>query len=72
MGDLEMMQWIKNLLRPPEYEVTIWYADASSKTFTFRKVSEISNQYISGKDTQGNKFEYSSMEPFNYQIKKIH
>ena len=67
-----MIQWIKNLFRPPEYEVRIWDAAGNSQVFYFRKITDISNIHIVGKDSRNYKFEYSSTEPFNYIIKKIH
>lgn len=57
-----------------EYEVTIWYnASREPKAvFKLRKILKKSNTKIEGIDLNKKPFEFSSPEPFNYQIRKIH
>lgn len=57
-----------------EYEVTIWHtASSDSKSvFNLRKILKKSNTTIEGIDLNKKAFEFSSSEPFNYQIRKLH
>ena len=57
-----------------EYEVTIWYSASREQkaVFKLRKILKKSNTKIEGIDLNKKPFEFSSPEPFNYQIRKIH
>ena len=57
-----------------EYEVTIWYTATSESKLVFKltKLMKKSNTAIQGLDLNKKPFEFSSSEPFNYQIRKIH
>jgi DNA modification methylase len=57
-----------------EYEVTIWHTGSTEPkaVFLLRKILRKSNTKIEGIDMNKKPFEFSSPEPFNYQIRKIH
>lgn len=65
-----MKELFQKLFGHPELEITIWDS-ANTKIFILRSVTQITNTSITGKDSKGLRFEYNSLEPFNYQIKKI-
>ena len=69
----KMIEWIKKLFYN-EYEVTVWHTGSPDPkaVFTLIKVTKKSNTKIEGIDIRKKPFEYSSPEPFNYQIRKIH
>jgi len=65
-----MKEFFQKLFGHPELEVMIWDS-TGTKVFKLRSIAEITNTSITGKDPKGLRFEYNSLEPFNYQIKKI-
>ena len=69
----KMIKWIKSFFYA-EYEVTIWYTSTSDSKLVFKltKLLKKSNTAIEGLDLNKKPFEFSSSEPFNYQIRKIH
>ena len=68
-----MIKWIKKFFYN-EYEVTIWHTGSTEPkaVFLLRKILRKSNTKIEGIDMNKKPFEFSSPEPFNYQIRKIH
>lgn len=68
-----MIEWIKKFFYN-EYEVTVWHTTKPEvrAVFRLRKVLKKSNTKIEGIDLDKKSFEFSSPEPFNYQIRKIH
>ncbi len=68
-----------------EYELTVWYLqDAirdkdgnitttrTSKRYLLKKISKKTPKHIKGKDMDGRQFEIRTVEPFDYQIRKIY
>ena len=68
-----------------EYELTVWYLqDAirdkdgnitttrTSKRYLLKSISKKSPKHIKGKDMDGRQFEIRTVEPFDYQIRKIY
>jgi hypothetical protein len=70
VGDLEMKEWFRKLFYN-EYEIIVWDSTAM-KTFYLRKISKISHNEIKGVDMDKKYFEYKTVEPFNYKIRKLH
>jgi hypothetical protein len=68
-----MIEWIKKFFYN-EYEVTVWHSASTEPkaVFKLRKILSKSNLKIEGIDLNKKPFEFSSPEPFNYQIRKIH
>ena len=68
-----------------EYELTVWYlkdsvrdkdgnitTTRSSKRYLLKKISKKTPKHIKGKDMEGRMFEIRTVEPFDYQIRKIY
>ena len=68
-----------------EYELTVWYLQDSvrdkdgnitttrtSKRYLLKSISKKSPKHIKGKDMDGRQFEIRTVEPFDYQIRKIY
>jgi len=68
-----------------EYELTVWYLKDSvrdkdgnitttrtSKRYLLKKISKKTPKHIKGKDMEGRAFEIRTVEPFDYQIRKIY
>jgi hypothetical protein len=68
-----MIKWAQNFFHT-EYEVTLWHTTSpeSKAIFKLTKILKKSNTRIEGLDLNKKPFEFSSSEPFNYQIRKIH
>lgn len=65
-----MSEWFKKLFYN-EYEVIVWDAEKTRK-FNLRKITKITHNQIKGIDIDKMQFEYNTVEPFNYKIRKIH
>lgn len=68
-----MIEWIKKFFYN-EYEVTVWHTATPElkAVFHLRRVTRKSNTKIEGIDLNKKPFEYSSPDPFNYQVRKLH
>jgi len=68
-----------------EYELTVWYlkdsvrdkdgnitTTRSHKRYLLKKISKKTPKHIKGKDMDGRAFEIRTVEPFDYQIRKIY
>jgi hypothetical protein len=68
-----------------EYELTVWYLkDAvkdkdgnitttrTSKRYLLKKITKKTPKHIKGKDMEGRLFEIRTVEPFDFQIRKIY
>lgn len=67
------------------YRVTVWFVDdkgfdssgnvvvmnRSKKVFHFKRLDKVSAKHIKGKSMHDHQIEIKSVEPFNYEIKKI-
>lgn len=69
----KMIEWIKGLFYN-EYEVTVWHSSTPHKkaVFILSSITKKSNTKIEGLDQKKKPFEYSSPEPFHYQIRKLY
>ena len=75
--------WFKIIYE--EYELTVWYLkDAvkdkdgnitttrTSKRYLLKKITKKTPKHIKGKDMEGRLFEIRTVEPFDFQIRKIY
>ena len=75
--------WFKIIYE--EYELTVWYlkdsvrdkdgnitTTRSHKRYLLKKISKKTPKHIKGKDMDGRAFEIRTVEPFDYQIRKIY
>ena len=75
--------WFKIIYE--EYELTVWYlkdsvrdkdgnitTTRSHKRYLLKKISKKTPKHIKGKDMEGRAFEIRTLEPFDYQIRKIY
>ena len=75
--------WFKIIYE--EYELTVWYlkdsvrdkdgnitTTRSNKRYLLKKISKKTPKHIKGKDMNGRAFEIRTVEPFDYQIRKIY
>lgn len=75
--------WIKSLF-VEEYELTVWYVyemnedprgmktvRRKSRTYILSDITKRTNKHIVGKESNGERFEIKTVEPFDYQIRKI-
>lgn len=75
--------WFKIIYE--EYELTVWYlkdsirdgdgnitTTRSHKRYLLKKITKKTPKHIKGKDMDGRAFEIRTVEPFDYQIRKIY
>lgn len=68
-----------------EYELTVWFLKDSErdnrgnivttrthKRYLLKKITKKTPKHIKGKDMDGRAFEIRTVEPFDYQIRKIY
>lgn len=78
-----LWDWIDSLFRE-EYELTVWYvyedyeSDKGMKVkrraaqkYQLKEISKKTAKHIIGRYVDGSKFEIKTVEPFDYEIKKI-
>jgi len=78
-----LWQWWLSLF-VEEYELTVWFhtetvehADGlktirrSSKVFILKDISKKTSTHITGKDIFGKPFEIKTVEPFDFQLRKL-
>jgi hypothetical protein len=76
-------EWVSRFFQE-EYELTVWFqgtttiaADGvttisrSQKIFILKEISKKTQNHIVGKDAFGKPFEIKTVEPFDYQIRKV-
>ena len=73
-----LTQWF-NKITKEQYDVTIYLDDnkkfpngKSHIMVSLKKIKKINNKYLSGTDTNGQAYEFSSVVDFNYEVKKIY
>jgi hypothetical protein len=73
-----LTQWF-NRITKEQYDVTIYLHDdkkfpngRSHIMVSLKKIKKINNKYLSGTDINGQSYEFSSVEDFNYEVKKIY
>ena len=71
-------EWIQKIVKE-QYDVTIYLHDdkkfpngRSHIMVSLKKIKKINNKYLSGTDINGQSYEFSSVEDFNYEVKKIY
>ena len=80
----KIIEWWKKVIYE-EYHLTVWYQKEAAiskegvKTITrskheykLKKITKKSPNHIIGKDINGRAFEIRTVEPFDYQIRKIY
>lgn len=67
----KLIRWIKDLLLE-EYEVKIWSDPKNVSIHKFKKIEKITPTHIIARELDGRRFEVKTVEPFNYQVKKVH
>lgn len=74
----KFIQWFNRMIKE-QYDVTIYLQDG--KKFpngrahimvSLKKIKKINNKYLSGTDINGQTYEFSSVEDFNYEVKKVY
>jgi hypothetical protein len=62
-----------------EYKVTVWYKGGTQfdpkttkRVYNLKKITTKKPTHLVGVKTDGNSFEIKTVEPFDYQIEKIH
>jgi len=78
-----MWQWWLSLFKE-EYELIVWFhaetvehqdglktIKRSQKTFMLKDVTKKTSTHIVGKDIFGKPFEIKTVEPFDYQLRKL-
>jgi len=78
-----MWQWWLSLFKE-EYELIVWFHSEtiehqdglktikrSQKTFMLKAVTKKTSTHIVGKDIFGKPFEIKTVEPFDYQLRKL-
>ena len=73
-----LTQWF-NKITKEQYDVTIYLDDnkqfpngKSHIMVSLKKIKKINSKYLSGTDINGRSYEFSSVEDFNYEVKKIY
>ena len=73
-----LTDWFNKIIKE-QYDVTIYLQDG--KKFpngrahimvSLKKIKKINNKYLSGTDINGQTYEFSSVEDFNYEVKKVY
>ena len=74
----KLVEWF-NKITKEQYDVTIYLNNG--KLFpngkphimvSLKKIKKMTNSFLSGTDINGQTYEFSSVEDFNYEIKKIY
>ena len=71
-------EWIQKIIKE-QYDVTIYLSDgkkfpsgSSHIVVSLKKIKKLNSKYLSGTDINGRSYEFSSVEDFNYEVKKIY
>ena len=73
-----LTQWFKKIIKE-QYDVQIYFSDgkkfpsgSSHIVVSLKKIKKLNSKYLSGTDINGRSYEFSSVEDFNYEVKKIY
>jgi 3'-phosphoadenosine 5'-phosphosulfate sulfotransferase len=73
----KIKEYLRNLFRK-EYHVSVFlngdrtFPNGSQHmTVALKKISKINNKQVVGVDANNNKYEFNSVDDFNYQVKKV-
>jgi len=73
-----LTQWF-NKITKEQYDVTIYLSDgqifpngSTHIVVQLKKIKKLNSKYLSGTDINGRSYEFSSVEDFNYEVKKIY
>ena len=73
-----LTQWF-NRITKEQYDVTIYLSDgqifpngSTHIVVQLKKIKKLNSKYLSGTDINGRSYEFSSVEDFNYEVKKIY
>jgi F420-0:gamma-glutamyl ligase len=71
-------EWIQKIIKE-QYDVTIYLSDgqifpngSTHIVVQLKKIKKLNSKYLSGTDINGRSYEFSSVEDFNYEVKKIY
>ena len=64
------MNWLTRLFLK-KHQITIWIPEGEPIVVELKKIKTASNILITGIDLEGGYYEYSSPDPFKYQIKRL-
>lgn len=67
----KLIKWLKDLLLE-EFEVRIWITGEEPRVYRFKKIEKLTPTHIIAREMDGRRFEMATVDPFNYQVKKIH
>jgi len=77
-----MWAWLKKLWLDwftEEYKVTVWYKGGTQfepkltkRVYSLKKISKKKDTHLVGVKTNNETLEIKTVEPFDYQIEKIH
>ena len=74
----KFIQWFNRMIKE-QYDVTIYLHGGrrfpNGRTHIMvqlKKIKKINNKYLSGTDINGQAYKFSSVEDFNYEVKKIY
>lgn len=77
------VKWVENLLKPNQYEVTIWFVSEttvgethktitrSKKVFHMQSIDKINQKQFVGVSIDGDRVQIKTTEPFDYQIVQL-
>jgi len=70
-------EWIQKIIKE-QYDVTIYLSNGKKFpngsrhiVVQLKKIKKLNSKYLSGTDINGRSYEFSSVEDFNYEVKKI-
>tara|TARA_R110001583_G_scaffold165133_1_gene317645 strand:- start:292 stop:531 length:240 start_codon:yes stop_codon:yes gene_type:complete len=71
-------EWIQKIIKE-QYDVTIYLSNgkkfpngSTHIVVQLKKIKKLNSKYLSGTDINGRSYEFSSVEDFNYEVKKIY
>jgi len=82
----KIKKWLKDIFLE-EYILTVWYKQKDEyqtqvakrvetqvikRVYTMKKIKKATANHVIGVKSDGNKLEIKTVEPFDYQIEKIH
>lgn len=74
----KIKKWIKDIFLEV-YVLTIWYKEGNDfeikitkRVYNMKKIKKATPKHVIGIKSDGNMLEIKTVEPFDYQIEKIH
>jgi hypothetical protein len=74
----KIKKWIKDIFLEV-YVLTIWYKEGNEfetkitkRVYNMKKIKKATAKHVIGIKSDGNMLEIKTVEPFDYQIEKIH